>query len=121
MVLVSFVSRKPTYQLTSKSIVDHLDGESVLDFLALDRCAFLLFGPEIGREDLNHTSLCLLVVDDLYWHNFFGLPFLHVDECKNTLFGLVVKEVLVSVSADTFKQSWTFGYLVERHSANLES
>ena len=93
----------------------------MLNFLALDLCACLFLGPKIGREDLNHTSLCHLVVDNFYWHNFFGLPSLNVDERENTLFGLFIEEVLVSVSANTFRRFWAFSYLVERHSANLES
>ena len=120
-VLVSLKLRKTTFQLPSVNIVDHLDGKGVANFLALDNSAFLRFGPEVGCEDFNHTSLYRLIVGDLYRDDFFLNSPLHIYDCEHALFNFLLEEVLIFVSADTFRLAWAFGYQIEGHSTNLKS
>ena len=120
-ILVSLKLRKPTFQLPSANIVSHYDGKGVVNFFALYNSAFLVFGPEVGCEDFNHTSLYRLIVGDLYRDDFFLNSLLHIDDCEHALFNLWVEEVLIFVSADTFRLAWAFGYQIEGYSTNLKS
>ena len=92
-----------------------------MNFLSFDNFAFLLFGAVVGREDFNHTSLYCLVVGNLYRDDFFAYPFLHIDHCEHALFNPLLEEVLIRVSADTFRLAGAFFDLIEGHSADLKS
>ena len=110
-----------TFQLPTVNIVDHLDREGVINLLSFDNFAFLLFGAVVGREDFNHTSLYCLIVGNLYRYDFFPYPFLHIHNCEHALFYPLFEEVLIRVSAETFRFAWAFGDRIKWHPADLKS